>query len=76
MRSRQLAPDCFILEPRGNSLENAASRAALLAYAEVIKLGQPDLADDLRCWARREEFMARESTGQLELRPDLLDVRV
>ena len=45
----------FVLNPTKNTPYGAASRKALVAYAEAIDGENPHLAFELRSWARNEE---------------------
>lgn len=40
----------FVLNPNKDTVYGRASRAALLAYADVIEMENKELADDLRRW--------------------------
>ncbi len=53
----------FILKPKGETLHAAASRAAMRAYADTIRMVDPDMAADLRAWARREHDRATHGGG-------------
>lgn len=44
----------FVLKPRGMNWHAAASRAAMLAYAEAIKTHEPELSKDLKEWVAEE----------------------
>lgn len=44
----------FVLKPKGNDLYALASRAAMLEYAGIIKMHNPDLAHELRMWVHKE----------------------
>lgn len=44
----------FILKPKGNDPYARASRAAMRAYADVIRAENPEMAIDLDEWADRE----------------------
>lgn len=48
----------FVLKPRGNDLYAAASRRAMLEYADVIWQENPELAEGLREWVSREHAAA------------------
>lgn len=54
----------FVLKPAGDSRYAAASRKAMMAYAQHIEEENPDLASDLREWAVTEGKAAldREQT--------------
>ncbi len=45
----------FVLKPGGDDVYAKASRKALIAYAEAIKLTNYDLADDLMVWVSNLE---------------------
>lgn len=40
----------FILNPTKDDLNGEASREAMLRYAEIIEIEQPNLSNDLRRW--------------------------
>ena len=44
----------FVLKPSGETKYHEASRDAMRAYADTIEQVNPELAKDLREWARRE----------------------
>lgn len=44
----------FVLKPRGMDWHANASRAAMLAYADVISGHEPELAKELRAWVQQE----------------------
>lgn len=44
----------FILKPNGDTPHAKASRAAMEAYAFVIKEENPKLASEIQEWVRRE----------------------
>lgn len=44
----------FVLKPSGNDIYAAASRRAMMAYADVIWEENPQLANELRDWSFRE----------------------
>jgi hypothetical protein len=44
----------FVLKPKGNDPYHAASRAAMVAYAEAIRSTNLELCDDLLKWVIRE----------------------
>lgn len=46
----------FVLKPGGNDMYAAASRAALLAYADAVEAINIPLAQDLRNWVDRIEL--------------------
>lgn len=48
----------FILKPKGNTIYHTASREAMRAYARVIRVGNPQLSDDLQKWADTEMEIA------------------
>jgi len=48
----------FVLSPTKNTPYGAASRKALLAYAEAIDGENPKLAFELQSWARHAEAKA------------------
>lgn len=53
----------FVLKPKGDDLYASASRAGMRAYANIIRQENPQLSDELREWADREQFetpLARE----------------
>ena len=45
----------FVLKPRGDDAYAKASRAAMRKYALMIREENPDLSDELREWADREQ---------------------
>lgn len=60
----------FVLKPKGGDPFAAASRAAMLRYADMIESHEPTLAKELRDWALNESAeanprMARESERQM-----------
>ena len=48
----------FVLEPKGDDLHAIASRDAMRAYANAIKIENPLLAEELMTWATDEAFDA------------------
>jgi len=50
----------FVLKPKGRSVYAAASRVAMLAYADEIEKLNPKLAGQLRDWAIVELDIANE----------------
>jgi hypothetical protein len=44
----------FVLKPNGTDTYARASRAAMRAYANVVRAENPVLSDELREWADRE----------------------
>ena len=50
----------FVLKPRGYDIYAAASRAAMRAYANMIRSDNQSLSNELREWADREQTEARE----------------
>lgn len=53
----------FVLKPKGSDPFAAASRAAMLRYADMIQGHEPRLAEDLREWALRENAEAHPNLG-------------
>lgn len=45
----------FVLKPRGMDWHANASRAAMFAYADMIKGHEPELAKELIEWATKEQ---------------------
>ena len=45
----------FVLKPGGNSLFAAASRQAMVKFAEVIRPESPNFADEVEAWAEVEQ---------------------
>ncbi len=50
----------FVLNPNKNTPYGAASRKALVAYAEAIDEENPKLAFELQSWARYAEAQAMQ----------------
>ena len=50
----------FMLKPAGDDLYAVASRAATLAYANIIRSTNPVLAKELESWVIDEENNANE----------------
>jgi hypothetical protein len=46
----------FVLKPKGTDRYAKASRAAMRRYAKLIQEENPELAQDLREWAEREQI--------------------
>jgi len=46
----------FVLKPEGDNDYAEASRKAMMAYANSIKIENPVLADDLRNWVQMERI--------------------
>jgi hypothetical protein len=44
----------FVLKPRGNGPHAEASREAMRRYATCIRSSDPELAEQLICWANEE----------------------
>ena len=44
----------FVLKPGGTDTYAKASRAAMRAYAKMVRAENPDLSNELREWADRE----------------------
>lgn len=44
----------FILKPKGTNKHAEASRAGMLAYANIIESEIPELASEIRQWVERE----------------------
>lgn len=44
----------FVLKPSGNGLHGYASREALLLYAKIMEVEQPDFAEEIRSWVKEE----------------------
>lgn len=48
----------FVLKPRGMDWHATASRDALVAYAKAIKGHEPELAQELLDWVKKEQHDA------------------
>lgn len=48
----------FVLKPKGRGTHARASRAAMRAYAAVVKQCNPELSDELHQWADNEFDLA------------------
>lgn len=59
----------FVLNPHGNDGHAKASRAAMNAYAAVIRAEDPERADALREWAEREHNAARDDEQREAMTP-------
>lgn len=61
----------FVLSPNKSDAYGAASRKAMLAYADEIEATNPLLASDLRVWLGRIESAMPERAGRVFiLKPD------
>ena len=64
----------FILKPGAKGKHGTASRAALLAYAYVIKDENPEFYSDLRDWIVKEHVKAQERRrAKRDLANDIVD---
>ena len=62
----------FNLKPKSKYLDDAyasASRAAMRTFADAIAIENPELAQDVRRWARDEDVAAK----QMPLLAEMLD---
>lgn len=54
----------FVLKPSGTDTYAAASRAAMRAFANVIRSENVQLSDDPRAWADREQSALSDTARQ------------
>ena len=52
----------FVLKPVGDSAHARASRSAMIMYAGMIAMEDPELSKDLLSWAQYEEEAARKGS--------------
>lgn len=53
----------FVLKPKGDDQYAKASRAAMRTYARHMMTENPDLCDELRAWADREDPSLTDSNA-------------
>ena len=58
--SEGLTMKYFVLKPKGEDIYAQASRAAMRAYANVIRHENTKFSDELRHWADQEHALANE----------------
>ena len=56
----------FVLKPRGSGIYAAASRAAMLKYADIVERENPDLAREVRWWACDEAALNAKLVADLD----------
>ena len=53
-KQKTLGLKYFVLKPKGNDIYANASRQAMLTYANIIKLQDPELSHDIILWVDKE----------------------
>ena len=57
----------FVLKPNGNNIYAKASREAMLRYAGIVQIINPNLADDLVEWVEKEQIIASNKIYGIDL---------
>jgi hypothetical protein len=55
----------FILKPEGNTVYSVASRRAMREYAEAIADHNPEMARELKSWAKGTALDAKEARKEV-----------